>query len=948
MALAYSPISAIDRIIEPCPQFDKYFDKPKTGELKRKMIASDADVEQTVDLMLDVINKHYKEVERAKHLVKGANNYQTAKKIFDFIYNHIKYNLEPGEILHTPAAVYWHGQVMARQNPNHTDKYPIDCDDMAIMACSFLKALHLPWSLRIASYDGIKFGHVYCVVPQRDKEVIIDPVYIGFNKEKPYKMQKTFVGSTEGMAGIPVYLQSVNGLAGIGNPETVGLLTGILSGSHFSGIQAIGNEDRALLGYLKDTLKLARKRPDLVKHKSPYMFQKMLDRAIKGLNTNEEEDILNILAEQEQQFIDEAKAMSGFEGDNDWYYDENPDDQELSGLSYRTMNGDRYFNVGNLGFFGRLKLLSKLKGKMKEKIQARKQASIPANIPVKTVNKGSRMIKMLNKANPLIQKLKERKELKAAPEVKPIVIAPSGNSSVQRAIQEAIQLKPSVIVAKPQEMTTPTMVDDEQQYSFEENYETETEPENDTYADDTDMDYSQDYEAEEPESESDETDEIIEGLAGGIHFAGTLGETDPNIPIKRYLKDTLKVARRRPGMVRSMYRNPERFKQMCQKAIAGLEGDEESDILDILAEQEQAELNKPLSGLESDLYYLDGIGTIDFGGLGLFGRLGLFKKLKQKHRTKKIARLERKGKTAKLEKFKKKIVKRDARAEKRKKIFQNVARMFNKVNPITIAARNGLRLLVAINFFGLASKLKAEPEVAKKVKDLFRKMGGNVSKIEKSIENGSKKKPLLKKTGSVKVNESVEGFGIPGAGAAASFSLDFLLKSAGKIVEKIMTWFKNKKAAIMEKRAIRNGEAPPESSSVPMDESTMPDPNEPGNTATPEKPKFFKRVVNFAKDQIKQNPGILPFNLNQNQQQNQQNSEGEQSLLPVSQERTAPETAILPISQNTTKTAALGGSKTILWAAGIAGVAALAYFATTRPKPTELSGYKKLSGIKLK
>jgi SepF-like predicted cell division protein (DUF552 family) len=369
---------------------------------------------------------------------------------------------------------------------------------------------------------------------------------------------------------------------------------------------------------------------------------------------------------------------------------------------------------------------------------------------------------------------------------------------------------------------------------------------------------------------------------------------------------------------------------MLDKAIKGLEADEESEILDILAEQEKQELNKPLSGLESDLYYLDGIGMVDMGSLGLFGRLGLFKKLKQKHRTKKIAKLEKKGKTAKLEKYKGKIVKRDARAEKRKKVFQNVARMFNKVNPVTVAARNGLRLLVAINFFGLASKLKANPEVATKVRDLFRKMGGDVSKINKSIENGAKKKPLNKKTGQVKSLEGLEGFGNLGA----LIAIDALIKAAGKIVNKIFEWIKKKQAERKEKKAVEKGEAPSQPENSPIIDPVLP-----GDNAInqPPKKKLFARIKSFAQDKMLQKPPV--------QQDLQQQSEGEQYQLPQDQQL-LPSTETLPIN-NTIKTAGVSNSKIGLWAAGIAGAAALAWFATSRPKP-QLSGFKKLSGIKLK
>lgn len=91
--------------------------------------------------------------------------------------------------------------------------------------------------------------------------------------------------------------------------------------------------------------------------------------------------------------------------------------------------------------------------------------------------------------------------------------------------------------------------------------------------------------------------------------------------------------------------------------------------------------------------------------------------------------------------------------------------LFLKINPLTVLTRSALRSLLAINFIGLATRLNVGLltqeqaaslgydadtwEKAKKalkgVKKLFEKMGGNVSKLLKSITNGAGKKPLFAK-----------------------------------------------------------------------------------------------------------------------------------------------------------------------------------------------------------
>jgi len=387
MNLGYSPLSAIDRKIEPCPQYDKYFPKPKNGTPVKKLLTANGGVEDTVMQMIDIVNNNYTEVEKAKHLVKGANTYQTAKNIFDFLYKHIKYNLERGEILNTPAVSYYWGQVLARQNPDNTQAHPIDCDDFSIFAASFLKSLGLPWGFRIASYDGKNFSHVYCIVPGA-QEIIIDPVYYYFNKEKPYKKQQTYIGSSgtiNNLSGMNIYYQGVKGLSGLGYADR----NDIYELAGLGNIQGLGdvesdNHDTALLGYLKENLRIAKQNPQLLKdtYKNPQQFSNMLDKAISAIGTEKEDEILAQLAAQEQQMIlSGTHSLSGVSGDDeDWYVDEDytGEEPELAGLEYEYDNeGNRYFTSLE-GFFGRLRFLRKIRNRHRAKKYKRLMRKSPA------------------------------------------------------------------------------------------------------------------------------------------------------------------------------------------------------------------------------------------------------------------------------------------------------------------------------------------------------------------------------------------------------------------------------------------------------------------------------------------------------------------------------------------------------------------------------------------
>ena len=148
--------------------------------------------------------------------------------------------------------------------------------------------------------------------------------------------------------------------------------------------------------------------------------------------------------------------------------------------------------------------------------------------------------------------------------------------------------------------------------------------------------------------------------------------------------------------------------------------------------------------------------------------------------------------------------------------------IFIKLNPVLVLMRNSLRLLIAVNFLGMATRLNIanyskeaainagytaqQWEDAKKAKDrvirFFTKIGGVKSKIEKSIENGAKKKALFKKdynkntkivetsdtdaqlSGTAPILFGLDGLGEPGTIAAA-------LASVGAFIAKVWGWIKN-------------------------------------------------------------------------------------------------------------------------------------------------------------
>ncbi|MCF6183104.1 MAG: hypothetical protein L3J56_00515 [Bacteroidales bacterium] len=280
--LGYAPVSAIDRTIKSAPQFDKYFPLPKGN---KERIKRNASTEETVKLMVDIVNKDHKLIkEAALKIFKKPTVEQTARHIFDWIYKHIKYDLEIGEQLRNPLTTYHLGQRLARQHYKEKGFYSkdlsADCDDISIFIASILKNLNIPYLFRIADYSGGGYSHVYTLIPRKGKPpIIIDPVYHAFNAEKTYVREKTFDMNKNALSGIDVYY-----LSGINN--TFGSLT----------------DDT--YNYLIKSRAAIAENPQNYKHVAdPQLLVQMYDYAIQYWNTPQREQAIDILTQQENSLI---------------------------------------------------------------------------------------------------------------------------------------------------------------------------------------------------------------------------------------------------------------------------------------------------------------------------------------------------------------------------------------------------------------------------------------------------------------------------------------------------------------------------------------------------------------------------------------------------------------------------------------------------------------------
>ena len=205
--LGYTPLSAVNRIIKDGSRFDKLFPQP---DGRKTLLKKDGEVEETVQFMKQIVNDNSWQTEKIAEKIAdynsdgSINQKESVRKLWQFVVDYIKYNIESGEQLRTPAKTWYDAQVMARKNPSSKDpKYSADCDCMSIFCGCVLLNWGIPFSFRITGYsDTLGFcrgyQHVYTIAHCAGEDVICDPVYHMFNKEKQYEIQNTIPMSLNG------------------------------------------------------------------------------------------------------------------------------------------------------------------------------------------------------------------------------------------------------------------------------------------------------------------------------------------------------------------------------------------------------------------------------------------------------------------------------------------------------------------------------------------------------------------------------------------------------------------------------------------------------------------------------------------------------------------------------------------------------------------------------
>ncbi len=168
------------RNINPGRQYDTLIPKSiqKDSVIKG---SGKAQLRDTLKLMQHVIEETLSDTALLAQKLKSNSVIQTSRNIWYFVYAHIQYKMDKRGI-----------EQVRRPSRTWADrKTGVDCDCYTVFIGSILSNLGIPYNIRITKYGGKQhFQHVYPVVKNGGKEIILDCVTDRFNYEVPYSEKK--------------------------------------------------------------------------------------------------------------------------------------------------------------------------------------------------------------------------------------------------------------------------------------------------------------------------------------------------------------------------------------------------------------------------------------------------------------------------------------------------------------------------------------------------------------------------------------------------------------------------------------------------------------------------------------------------------------------------------------------------------------------------------------
>lgn len=563
-----------------------------------------------------------------------------------------------------------------------------DCDCFSLLISSTLTNLNIPHFLRVTKYSA-GWQHVYVIVPtskqggNKENYITIDAVLDKYNYEKPFTDKFDYNMENHTFAGAPIeYLSGV---------EIEDDLIGIKIGDE---TDLLGDDSPEADVLAAQKLHLEQTRAELIKDPAKYALEvgntkayiQLIDHVLKNWNDPiKREAALKSATENEDELM---SILQGADDDSDIV--EAIDDDFIDGTEDDELLGRKTAKKAARKAAKKVAKVAKKSARVLKKTNkkttkiaaksSKKAAKIAAKSAKKSAKTTAKVTKKVAKAKAKVTKKVEKSAGKVAKKV--------AKKAVKAVRQQTKALKRNPTNEEVEQITDQIV---EQEVITPEMVDEYIEPTDEAQVEESAVEeevYVDEDSATEPEYSEEEVDESEE-------------TNDENIVEDEIQADDIYDA--------------------VTDGLGSIYGDGDEEILGRIATKvNRVSMNKAKMAVRTN-------GDV-------VGKISL-----------KRSPAKKAAKTAK--KATKKVVKAKRKAEGKglfRKIAAGATKVLKRSNPVFMLARKGMAMALALNIFGLSSRLAKSPSALKAAKDNYvKKMGGTAKRFDLAFNRGKSKKQLL-------------------------------------------------------------------------------------------------------------------------------------------------------------------------------------------------------------
>lgn len=181
--------AAAKRNIKPGREYDYLFPAAMN---KDKTVKENATLEDTIAFIHKVVGKTLGQTKGIAQKLVGKTLRETCSNIWHFVYENVAYKKDDDGF----------EQIRSPRRTWKDRKTGVDCDCYSTFISSILTNLRIPHKLRITKYKRDQFQHIYPVVPDGGRLIMIDCVTDQFDYEVPYSEKKDITMDLQYLDGL--------------------------------------------------------------------------------------------------------------------------------------------------------------------------------------------------------------------------------------------------------------------------------------------------------------------------------------------------------------------------------------------------------------------------------------------------------------------------------------------------------------------------------------------------------------------------------------------------------------------------------------------------------------------------------------------------------------------------------------------------------------------------